>query len=305
MTPRFCTKCGRSLDENGNCTNSICEAFPSNKDNSSAGSSSFFKKNRIYAEKGKLIVPECINPDIDEVPIRQYDIATLQSLLKGAFAEGRLQVTNKRILFRAHGNSLVGATSIQHEFSIEEIAGIEIRKEPAFNVIHTILMVFLTIFCVTTFQPLFYRLYSWGFIGSIVNLLMAAASALFFFIFKDKKVTRHVILSILFAGVSWKAVGAASLLSMKAISSLIIIAIYFLGILSVTLAPNLAIAIKTKGGAPSIEIRKKDGFFSRKNNDYTGFSQVIPGPDVDKAIKELGALIREVQLTGSYSGNAK
>ena len=200
---------------------------------------------------------------------------------------------------------MIGPTCMQHEFSIEEIAGIEIRKEASFNLLTTVLMGFVTLFIMSAFQTILSRVHSWGFIGTIVLMVLAAAAVLSHFIFQDKKMIRHVVLSILLAGVPASATLFNNLLSIKAISSLVIIAVYIFNLLSLILAHNLAITFKTKGGSPSIEIRKKDGLFSRKNNDYTGFSQVIPGPDVDLAMHELGALIREVQLTGSYSGSAE
>jgi len=305
MAPQFCTKCGTILDENGHCSNPNCEEHSSKKQTISSEKSNnsfgqFNKKSITYSEKDKLIVPDCIASDIGEKPIRQYDIARLQSLIKGSFAEGRLQITNKRVLFRSAGNSLVGPTNIQQEFSIEEIAGIEIRKEAGFNLFATFALCFLSVFLVSIFQGLLYRIYSWGLIGTIALLLIAAFSVISYFIFNNKKFIRHIVLSIMFAGVPWNTLIFSNLSSPKTLASLIIIVTYVLGLIALAFAPNLVIAIKTKGGTSTIEIRKKDGLFSRNHNDYTGFSQVMPGPDVEKAMHELGALIREIQHTGDY-----
>ena len=64
-----------------------------------------------------------------EVPIRQYDVAELRSRLKLERAEGRLQVTNKRLLFRATGRSVRGKTTLQHEFALDDMKGFEIPQE--------------------------------------------------------------------------------------------------------------------------------------------------------------------------------
>jgi len=164
----------------------------------------------------------------------------------------------------------------------------------------TFALCFLSVFLVSIFQGLLYRIYSWGLIGTIALLLIAAFSVISYFIFNNKKFIRHIVLSIMFAGVPWNTLIFSNLSSPKTLASLIIIVTYVLGLIALAFAPNLVIAIKTKGGTSTIEIRKKDGLFSRNHNDYTGFSQVMPGPDVEKAMHELGALIREIQHTGDY-----
>jgi hypothetical protein len=89
----------------------------------------------IY-ETGMLIVPECISPDEGEIPVKQYNIAILRNLLRGERAEGRVQITNKRVIFRATGNSIVGKTTLQQEFAISEIGGIEARLNGKFNFLY-------------------------------------------------------------------------------------------------------------------------------------------------------------------------
>lgn len=49
------------------------------------------------------IVPECVQPIENEVVVKQYNIAKLRSRLKFMKADGRLMVTNRRVLFRAAG----------------------------------------------------------------------------------------------------------------------------------------------------------------------------------------------------------
>jgi len=80
-------------------------------------------------ERGKKIMPECVVPaNKIEAPVRQYDLAILRTRLKFMRAEGRLQVTNQRVLFRATGRALTGRTTLQHSFSLSDIAGVEARK---------------------------------------------------------------------------------------------------------------------------------------------------------------------------------
>ena len=146
-------------------------------------------------------------------------------------------------------------------------------------------------------------IYSWGFISVVFSFLMSAASVFFFFLFKTRKTLRHLILSVPFA---WY-IADMSITSILPDNALIHLALWIslgawlISLLHLVFAPNLVLNIKTKGGTPSIEIRRKDGFFSFQHNEYTGFAQVMPGPDTELAMKEIGALIREVQQTGSYT----
>ena len=59
-------------------------------------------------ERGKKIVPELVAPCEQEIPVKQYDICNARSKIRGVWQEGRLQVTNKRILFRMSGRSWIG-----------------------------------------------------------------------------------------------------------------------------------------------------------------------------------------------------
>lgn len=300
MDVRFCTECGSTLNEQGLCTNHTCPQHTP-KAHSESKRSPF--QSKTYAEKEKKIVPECVDPDTDEIHIKQYDIARLQTLIKGAFAEGRLQVTNKRVLFRSSGSSIFGPTSLQYEFSLEEIAGIEIRKEARFNFFPSILLILFTSIISTFFDPLFAKVYSWGFVSVVFSLLMSAAAVFFFFLFKNRKVLRHLVLSVPFA---WYTADM-TLTSIFPDNTLINLALWiawgcwFISLIHLVFAPNLVVYIKSKGGSPSIEIRRKDRLLFSKHNEYTGFAQIFPGPDTDIAMKELGSLIREVQQTGGYT----
>lgn len=116
---KFCTKCGKPLDE---CT---CEK-------STVGNPSFFAslKNRMgigepetnnapLYEKNMQIVPENISANDGEIPIKQYNVATLRNRFLGitiSKAIGRLQITNKRVIFRAAGRCLRGRTGSLSDF---------------------------------------------------------------------------------------------------------------------------------------------------------------------------------------------
>jgi len=94
-------------------------------------------------ERGMQIVPACISANENEIPVKQYNIAVLRNLLKFERAEGRMQVTNKRVVFRAAGRSVGGRTTLQHEFAIDEIAGIEARNNFKFSFMYLVFAVLI------------------------------------------------------------------------------------------------------------------------------------------------------------------
>jgi hypothetical protein len=96
-------------------------------------------------EREMAIVPECISANEHEIPIKQYNIAILRNLLKFERAEGRIQVTNKRIIFRAAGHSIGGRTTLQHEFAVNEIAGIEANNNFKFSFLYLLFAILIII----------------------------------------------------------------------------------------------------------------------------------------------------------------
>ena len=292
-------------------------------------------------ETGKKIVPDMISPNEGEIPVKQYDLAVLRTRLLFTKAKGRLQVTNQRVIFRAAGRSLVGRTSLQHEFSMAEIGGVEIRRDWRFDLLNFIGTVLLGI----TVTFLFSLLTGWVYgksetLGFIVAFLLGAAGMVPFFLMK-----KHFFIKALTSAAS---IGAFSGLgtfsgfggmtrsmpnfnsmtdkqlssfidgtsSSSALSAdfakfvLILVAIFvfiatvfflislFLG----SILPNLVIMVKTKSAGGAIEICRSKLFdIVNKGAEYTGFDEVLPGKDADMAVKELGAMIGDIQTMGDMA----
>jgi ElaB/YqjD/DUF883 family membrane-anchored ribosome-binding protein len=103
-------------------------------------------------EREMSIVPDCISATENEIPVRQYNIAVLRNLLRFERAEGRLQVTNKRVIFRAAGSSLRGRTTLQQEFAMDAIAGIEAKNNYKYNFLF---LIFALILLLPTYNTMF------------------------------------------------------------------------------------------------------------------------------------------------------
>ena len=70
-----------------------------------------FKDKREIYEREQKITPDCIALEDGEIPVKQYNIGILRSRMRFQRSEGRLQITNKRVLFRATGYSPAGKTT--------------------------------------------------------------------------------------------------------------------------------------------------------------------------------------------------
>ena len=272
-----------------------------------------------YYERWKKIVPESISANEGEIPIRQYTVAVLRTPIKFMRAIGRLQATNKRLIFRATGRSLMGRTTLQHEFRIDEIGGIEIRKDWRFG-IFSFIMAFIFCSIVELFFGGFvgYAYQSAAAFGIIVSLIFGLAGLIPFFTMKKKflfkalassassgcfyciyTLSRVRVTSIwgLTTSSSSTPLWGKTFFLFAAIAGIVTLASLFL----IAFRPNLAIFVKTKGAGGAIEIcrdRSKGIFGSKNRGEYTGYSEVLPTEETETAIKELGAMISDIHLLG-------
>lgn len=350
----FCTKCGQELIEgqehicpalqnqqNDNAKPQNNKAVNVNSSDSTIGvtintekvkdtynnvkdkivsTSDDFKSNDLSAfERGKKIVPDCIAANDGEVPIKQYNIAKLRTRLIFARAEGRLQVTNKRVLFRATGRSLFGKVSLHEEFKIDELAGVEFRNRPEFNIFNLLSGLIIITACASAGAGLAVWLDN-GFIRFLSVVFGIAAIAAWIFltvIFSKSKSSKRYYaarLAVLsFCGGSLTYFGGGSFFSLfgfddEGLIYLILSALIYILIL-VTLflyvfVPNLIIKVKTKGSFSGIEVVKEQPMalfsflFGMNKDESSGFLEVLPWTDTDSAIRELGTLIDDIQTLG-------
>lgn len=250
-------------------------------------------------ERNIPIVPGCIPPVENEVTIRQYNIAKLRTRLKLMSAEGRLMVTNKRVLFRAAGTSLTGNTLQEHQFNLDEIGGIEIHKDYKFSPMNflgalllAVLSVYATSFLLTKIGP-----NATVVCGIFLGLLGLVPT---FVIYK------HFWLKLFWAEVGMGLLNTAFSASddngfifiLLAVSQIIVL----FNTIIVWFVPNLVLKIKTKGAEGAISIGSDKAMFMRRSRkDYTGYAEILPWEDTVQAINELGTLIDDLQKQGDYA----
>ena len=315
----YCTRCGKPIQEGErcNCTKKNGLNFKFSSD-STAGSLSFGSAGRnpdVQYERGQKIVPDNIAPNESEIPVRQYNLCVMRSRIKGARAEGRLQLTNKRILFRAKGTAPVGETTIQHEFSIDEVAGFQIVRNFRFSILDLLLIFALSV------AIGYIGVGFGGFLGRTLKafgqllvyvLALAVAVPAFVWMPQEQYAGKCVFLSAsvgLFTVLREMIYFKSSFLTV--LSQIFIYVPYLIfGVLlaacvfAFAFKPNMEFLVRTKTGEAVIPIRcEKTGFAALGNvidAQYMGYNEVLPTDETEKAIREIGAIINDIQKLGDY-----
>lgn len=248
-------------------------------------------ENTDYYESGKKIIPDSIATDEGEILVKQYDnVAILQTKIKVTRAKGRMQVTNKRIVFRANGFSPAGKITYQQEFALDKLDGVELRKDYRFRFLD---LLFIDMLCSAVLAAM--RVIG-GELPSAVAILLGVICCVPFFIRK-----KHWMMKALFLGASLGLI--VSSVKVEDPSEIISVLFAVVSILQFIAAflysfkPNLVMEFKT-GGAHGVQVRHKDSLFSFKHEEYSGFAEVLPDKDTDLAIKEIGAIINDIKTLG-------
>ncbi len=321
----YCTRCGKEIMEGEKCS---CQKAKINW-NTAAQSNNiigqFFgldetsRDPKIQYERGMKILPENMTPDEGEIPIRQYNLCTLRSRIKFMRAEGRLQVTNKRILFRAKGTSMTGPTVLQHEFSIAELAGFQINRNFRFSILDLILVLILSGLCAMVGRTL-----ATAFLGFKLRVVLEilayliGLAAIGFTNFLGK----HYITKACLAGFATSMLAKPAtilltygkyndkgLLQVLAVILILPVVIAMLqtlvSVILFSFKPNLDFNICTKMGSGVIHLRCEStgfaGLAPMINAVFTGYNEVLPTEETDLAIREVGAMVSDIQKLGDLA----
>lgn len=325
---RFCTQCGRPLQDGEVChctekqrkpEQTVVNKMSEFKDRAVSGSfssKSFLEtiKNHMGIgnpelnkgdafERGKQIIPDCVKSNESEISIRQYHIATLKKRILGipyAKAVGRLQVTNQRVIFRAPGRSIAGRTTLQHEFSINEVAGLEARREHTFALWALLAGVILIAVGAAVSSALLTMMLALeihsgdmlltgkvGFGTLFFAFLIGAAGCIPFFLLKKKWPIKLLCLGVsiqIFNGI--QMIGSGFFL----VLFLIVLVLTLFTLIVYCIRPNLVLLIKTKSTSLAVDIQK----------GHTGFNEILPEDDAEKCIREISAMISDIQKLGDF-----
>jgi len=258
------------------------------------------------------LIQTTITPAEGEQSVRTYCCTRYNSKLLGLKTDGYLGVTNKRVIYQAVGSTAGGRNVIQSEVPIADISGITSFKGIYFSIIQFLLAGLLTYIVTalasvliggaavllesyTAFQILTWVIVVGGLAGS--------------FLVNVKSIWRSVLASLSAAGLV--ALGGGSLLSNFSLFGGFGRSIgwqFFLAVLVNIYAllcsywyarrPTFSLEINSKGGASTpISIASASGLF---NLSVRKILKPAPAKDAEVMLKELGALILDIQMLGDY-----
>ncbi len=334
----FCTKCGKQIGEGEQCQCSASASY------AAPGAGSEFKSetgkyvkyatgeikgsvvSSVNAWKSEIkstdayernipIVPNTLKANEGEVPIKQYNhIARLRSRKLLTWAEGKMQVTSKRLIFRAPGrNILAGRQALQHEFDINDVAGVEFKKNYRFVPLDVLFGTLIFYVGFMIMAMIFGTLYEdIPAISIILGLVAGAALTLPLFMLKGfhpyvKLLCYSGAMGSFLPLILWLVTEGEELGALlSAIIGIALLIVLIIRMFKVILQPNLQIVIKTKSGLGAVTIRHTPvvtglgALFGGNNNiiNFSGFDEVLPDVDTEAAIRELGAVIADVQSMG-------
>ena len=258
-------------------------------------------------EANKKIVPDCIAASAEEVPVKQFELAELRTRVFGITikkALGRLQVTNKRIIFRAAGKCLAGPTTIQSDVALDEIAGMEARREYVFILGDLIVALLLSLLVAFPLNLLCADLYHESEGWAIAILVLASLA----FIADLILVKKHWLLKTVSAGAcAGIALGIVRGSYENGLASIVIIfwIIRLIFAFVYSIHPNLVMLIKSKSTGIAIDIqrnRKIAGSVSFGTSDEHTDFQVVEFTDyTEDAIRQITAIISDIQKLGDIA----
>lgn len=237
-------------------------------------------------ERGKRIVPDLIAPAKGEIPVRQYHVCNVRARAKGLWQEGRVQVTNKRVLCRLSGRSFIGREQKHMEFQLDQIAGISLVNGTRFSVgdlIFGLLLSMIMIWIGTFF----------GRLPVFLAYVLAVASAAPFFMLKKKFFVKILSLSAGIGSAVWAMNMTYSEFAQKLglFLSLILLILVACSIALFSMKPGLSFTVTTKCDS-AVPVSVVGGRRISFN------AEILPGDDAEKMGREIGSMIEDLQKYG-------
>ena len=301
----FCTKCGKPIEECECNKRTDSDLKVSLKNYLGLHESDALKKEDCF-EIGKQIVPDLIEPCEEEIPIKQYDVGRVRRRLDFSWGYSRIQVTNKRIIQRTVGRSIIGKDMQYQEFAIDDIAGLSFNKGKQFAFGDFLLWLILSAI-VGALGAGLEALFDGDEAGVVVGAIFAVlAIGCWAYIRFGQRKSSNVLFTFLFAlpvGMAITAFGRIGYgydeeaLIVPAILSWICAIFYFVYLVRSSLLPSISLLVKTR-------VCASEGASVSAGWRITKFkisAIILPGSDTENALREIGAIITDVQKFGDYA----
>ena len=254
-----------------------------------------------------------------EKEVKKYACTYLKSKIIGLQASGTLAVTNKRVIFKASGSSTGGQSIFQSETPLEDISGISVYKGTYFNIKYLVAGIVIFIIGLIVW-PIIINFISFDNEKALkIELWISAiVSSIVLFTSPNKVIFKSVLGLITFS--SFCLIASPNLnnqfkgnfemlldsdrnnTNMKwvwVLAFAAIIAIIYFVVISCR-RETMSLSIGSKGGSNTPIFIAGVSSWSVSNN--AAFKAITAEPDIDAEtmIKELGALILDLQHKGDY-----
>jgi len=269
------------------------------------------KKNINKPIIPKNIVPDIILPCDGEKPIKQYVFSDLKMFQY--CASGILQVTNKRIIYDLIGNSGSESERTHSEFSIDDVSGITVEKSSKIKISKIIPFILIGIVLFGIMQGLGRLIATIPYVGLFLCCIIGCLGCIICYKINEKNNFKllHYVCALFgditigallqsfdmstSSGIEEIIFGISRVVLMILVVVLVIINIC--SYLSVLPQPIISIIITSKSGAAT-PINASS--FSPKQA-LKSMCDVEPTEETDIMIRELGALVSDVQKQGDYA----
>jgi hypothetical protein len=247
-----------------------------------------------------------ITPAEGEQTVRTFCCTTYSSAFMGIQTNGYLGVTNKRVIYQAVGSQGADRSVLQSELPIADISGMSSFKGIYFSFIAFIGALFLTLISSAVVTSLLgslaFILESYEAI-QVISWIVVFLGFLGSFLVNVKSIGRPILVGVASAGLV--ALAGSSLFNFLggASSWQLLLA----GLMMIYAAfccfwyarrPTFSLEIFSKGGAnAAISIASASGLLT-----ISATKSVNPKParDADQMLKQLGAVIMDIQMLGDY-----
>ena len=264
-----------------------------------------------------MILNKSVTACDGEVTVKTYQCSYFNSILLGFKADGFVEVTNKRLLFQAIGKGSSKKSIIHSEVPLPEVVGINIYKGQGFNIFRLLLGIIIlslitfiggiildTLFSSMSDSPTLFQFIVWGL--ALVMTYLAYQT-------QKPSSTGHTEkdqswLEILYYGLALgflspvlKSIGSfyQSYGSAKpaAVAALVL---FIYALIKFAKKPAFSLSIHSRSGSETIVKITGTSPMGAGNKSAIKSLTAKPGPDSDLVLKELGAVVSDIQNLGDY-----
>lgn len=245
-----------------------------------------------------------ITPAEGEKTVRTYCCTTLSSRFLGIQSNGYLGVTNKRVIYQTFSTQGAHKNIMQSEVPIADISGMTSFKGIYFSLLSflgAITLTLATTALLTTLIPTISFIFGSYTAFQVICWTIIVVGLVGSFLISVKSIGRPIVAGAASAG--FFALAGGSLLNLSGSVwqiGLALLVLLYAGLCCFWYArrPTFSLEIHSKGAAnAAISIASASGIF---NISATKAVNPKPAQDSDRMLKQLGAVIMDIQMLGDY-----